>query len=277
MDPVLVVLLLVLILLLAANVVYLRRVDQHVIQVDKRVVQVDKRVGKVEEDLRYEIPPTQRVIIDHSILAMHNVKGGGVGVAFFVTPTMALTADHALPFKGHRSHVTCVRNKDGKHFVFKVVKRDPGLDFAVLRLIYGQEESAYHLTIPSHVEEVAGEKGLFLVTCNLSMAKEAPDVTSVGVAIHAARVVKLHDHHFMYDSSAFDGDSGGAIVLGRTGEVIGMHQQLVNRARDLIKQTEDMEEALNTVQVLVKSLIQSSAFGCVGLRIDADQVRLALA
>ena len=103
----------------------------------------------------------------------------------------------------------------------------------------------------------------------LRMAAEAPEIASVGIAWHQARIVSLHPNNFVYDSVAFDGDSGGAVVVARTGAVIGLHCELVNAARELIAHKEDVGERLNSIEESVKSLIRGSSSGCVGVRLDS--------
>lgn len=133
-------------------------------------------------------------------------------------------------------------------------------------------DSAHHLTIPNHVGVLAGEAGLFLVTCNIAMAKAVPHATSVGVAWFQAVVSKLHNRHFMYVADTFDGDSGGAIVIARTGEVIGLHQELVNRRKDLIEQHVSIGKRLTAAEASIKSLVENSTKGCVGLRMDTPEL-----
>lgn len=238
------------------------------------------RVERVEDEVRYDIPPSRRQTIEGSILTVMRSSGAGAGakaepagVAFFVSGTCALTAWHTLTLKRGRKQVTCVRASDRKTFEFDVVASDDALDIAVLRLRPDQPASTAFLTVPAHgAPPPAGDKGTFLVTCNIAMADEAPDVNSVGIAWHSARIVRYHGRHFMYDAQAFNGDSGGAIVVARTGEVIGLHQELVSHARELIEHAEDTDEQLNAIMVSIKSLIRSSAFGCVGLRLDDPAV-----
>ena len=66
------------------------------------------------------------------------------GVAFFVSPTTALTVAHNLQVdaaggsaRRHLTRVTCVRPGDDARFSFEVVALDADLDFAVLRLRAG--------------------------------------------------------------------------------------------------------------------------------------------
>lgn len=83
----------------------------------------------------------------------------------------------------------------------------------------------------------------------------------------------MHPHHLLYDASAFDGDSGGAIVVARTGNVIELHSELVNAARERIARKDGVGERLNAVELSVMSLIRGTSFGCVGVRLDCDVAR----
>ena len=167
-----------------------------------------------------------------------------------------------------------MRPGDGARFAFDVAALDAGLDVAVLRLRAGVAPSAHFLTVSRSIGVAAGDKGVFLVACNIRVAAEAPDAASVGVAWHHARVVRFHPHTFLYDAPPFDGDSGGAIVVvARTGEVIGLHKELVNATRELLEHKATVGERLNRVEASLQSLIKGSSFGCVGVRLDSDAVR----
>lgn len=237
-------------------------------------------VAELRDEVRYDIPPARRATIEGSILAV--LRGAGAaeaeaGVAFFVSSTAALTVARNLVSaqgsrRSHLQKVTCVRPSDGARFTFDVAALDADLDFAVLRLRVGAP-SAHFLSVSRGIGVEAGEKGVFLVTCNIRMATEAPDAASVGVAWHHARVVRFHPHNFLYDSPPFDGDSSGAIVVARTGEVIGLHKELINAARELLEHKATVGERLSRVEVSVQSLIKGSSFGCVGVRLDSDIAR----
>jgi len=234
-------------------------------------------VERAVEEVRYDIPPARRATIEGSIIAV--VRGGvEAGVAFFISPTRALTVAHNLRISSgrHQRVATCVRCSDGARLSFDVTHCDTALDFAVLELRQGQPPSQHFLTVPREIGVSAGERGVFLVTCNFRMAAEAPDVASLGVAWHHARVVKLHTHNFLYDSPPFDGDSGGAIVVARTGAVIGLHKELVNAARELIEHKRGVGDRLNAVELSLQSLIRGTSVGCVAVRTDSEDVQRAL-
>jgi len=240
--------------------------------------QLRQELQGLTEEVRYEISPTQRARIEGSILAVLR-DGKPVGVAFFVSPSTALTVAHNLEVQTTAKHVktvTCFRAESGERFVFAVAALDAKLDVAVLRLSRGQRTSAFFLTIPRSIVEASNESGLFFVTCNIRMADEAPDATSLGVATHKARVIRLHPHNILYDAPAFDGDSGGAIVVARTGIVIGLHRELVNAAREIIGQKTGLGKRLDAFEVSLNSLIRGTSFGCVGVRLDCDIVQRLL-
>jgi hypothetical protein len=225
------------------------------------------------ERARYYIPPAQRAAIEGSILA---VLGSGVepGVAFFVSPTKALTAAHHLQAFGsrHLRVVTCVRTSDSARLTFDVLHCDTALGCAVLQLRQGQPPSQHFLTVPRAIGVAEGERDLFLVACNIRMAAGALQVASVGIAWHCARLVRLQPHSFLYDSPPFDGDTGGAIVVASTGAVIGLHRELVSAARERT----GAGGRLQAEEHSWASLIQEASVGCVAVRTDSEGVRRML-
>ena len=240
-------------------------------------------VAELREEVRYDIPPARRAAIEGSILAVFRGAGrdaAEAGVAFFVSPTAALTVAHNLGVAGsarrHVGKVACVRPSDGARFAFDVVALDADLDCAVLRLRTGAP-SAHFLTVSrGGIGVAAGDEGAFLVACNVRMAAEAPDAASVCAAWHRARVVRVHPHTFLYDAPSFNGDSDGAIIVARTGDVIGLHKELANAARELLKHKATVGERLSRVEASVQSLIKGSSSGCVGVRLDCDVARSLL-
>ena len=156
---------------------------------------LEARLKGLRDEVRYDIPPSRRAAIEGSILAI--LRGGAeAGVAFFVSPTMALTAAHNLRAAGRASKRTfvktavCIRpaaaSGSSVRLVFDVVALEAAVDFAVLRLRAGEPPSPHFLEPPPRGSASAaspgGEKGVFLVTCNIRMAAEAPDAATVGVA-----------------------------------------------------------------------------------------------
>ena len=60
-------------------------------------------MDELREEVRYDIPPARRATIEGSILAVLRGAGAGeaeAGVAFFVSPTTAITVAHNLGVAG---------------------------------------------------------------------------------------------------------------------------------------------------------------------------------
>lgn len=154
----------------------LRKMEAHVVAVDERLAVIGKEV-------RYEIPPSMRRRIERSILGVER-RGVVVGVAFFISPSVALTVAHNLTpahtvycerFESHASDATEGDGGGGERLHFDVAHRDKILDFAVLRLRAGQSLARGYLSLPaSDAPLPVGEKGIFLVTCNLRTAAKVP-------------------------------------------------------------------------------------------------------
>ena len=244
------------------------------------LLQLREGQSRLRDEVRYDIPPSLRARITGSIVAI--VRGSSeTGVAFFISPRVALTVAHNLLLASSPTsvmrRVNCVRpgvrpSIGEATFAFDVVAHDTKLDFAVLRLRAGERASAHYLPVHS-AEDALGDNSVFLVTCNIRLAHEAPDITCVSVTIRRAHVTNVHEHHVLYDAQAFDGDSGGALIIGRSGEVIGLHKEAVNAARELIEQKEALDERLDSVELSVKALVQGTAYGCIGVRVDSNTAR----
>lgn len=235
-------------------------------------------VQGLTDEVRYEISPTQRARIEGSFLAVLR-NGKPVGVAFFVSPRTAITAAHNLGAGTAAKHVktvTCFRAESGERFFFAVAALDAKLDVAVLRLSGGQRTSAHFLTIPRSIVEASNGRGLFFVSINIRSAAEAGKAKIVDFATHKVRVIRLHPCMFLYDAPAFNGDSDGAIVVARTGVVIGLHRELVSAAREMIVQERGLGKRHNAFEASLDSLIGGTLFGCVGVRLDSDVVQSLL-
>jgi hypothetical protein len=248
------------------------RVDRHA----RDLRALAERHARLAEEARYEMTPAQRARIDGSILAV--VRGGrAVGAAFFVSPTAALTAARNLelgaPRATHATTVSCARAEGGERLAFDVAALDAELGVAVLVLARGQRASAHFLTVPRDLGAAAHASGLFFVTCGLDAAADARDAAALGVATHTARVVRAHARGLLLDAPTFDGDSGGAVVVARTGVVIALHRELVSAAREGLEQKTGVGERLGAFERSLQSLIRGAACGCVGVRLDCREVR----
>ena len=72
------------------------------------------------------------------------------------------------------------------------------------------------------------------------------------------------ERYFVYDCSCWPGDSGGALVT-YNGLVVGMHLEGVNAAREIIEHKTGVGERLRDLELSLKSLVDSTSQGGLGL------------
>jgi hypothetical protein len=241
-------------------------------RLEEKMTRLEEEMTRLKEDIRYDIPPSRRTLIKGSIVVILRNRRK-VGVAFFISPTVALTAAHNLTARAGASAlvstVVCQRpDGDKEALTFDVAAHDTLLDFAVLRLQKTERPSRHYLPIHNLNDEEV-HKGVFFATCHISEALEAIDNTCVSVTIREVYITKVHSHLLRYDAHAFNGDSDGAVVIMRSGKIVGLHKELVNAAREVIRQKDDVGIRLNSIEESVKSLIAGTTHGCIGVRVDS--------
>lgn len=182
-----------------------------------------------------------------------------VGVAFFVTPNIAITCGHNLRNKNIRDVVYL---QDGKGLILQlqVDYIDIDLDFSLLKF---NGVRAKHFTMIDSTPTLGTQ---FIVAgYNLGISEElVVDAFTLDVGIMQGTVVKVSRNHFLYQSMTFGGDSGSALTLVG-GNVIGIHLAGINEARERIDRLSTIKERLNEVEHSVDSLIKGTAQGCLGL------------
>ncbi|KAH9244346.1 hypothetical protein BASA81_018242 [Batrachochytrium salamandrivorans] len=200
-----------------------------------------------------------------------------IGVAFFVSPTRALTALHNLipiietdplddsaVFQLASSLEVILKRDDGSTLQVKVVACNKQYDYAVL----GSAVPVKHFLTIGPAPDILDLEECILLTWGIGLADELE--TDPGFTVHQARIMRQSAHHITYDAETFDGDCGGALILTRNCTVIGMHQETVNRARERKRlNLEDKRSDKQRMEDSVDSLIASSSKGAVALRLDA--------
>ena len=79
-----------------------------------------------------------------------------------------------------------------------------------------------------------------------------------------ATITKVSRHHFLYQSSTYAGDSGGALTLA-DGNVIGMHLEGINACRERRRTATTTSDKLKQCEDSIDGLIEGTAQGCLGL------------
>jgi hypothetical protein len=122
---------------------------------------------------------------------------------------------------------------------------DVRIDYAYLRVVVGTPKQKF-LSITPMESHITG----MLICYGIGNSQEIGQFPSIVThIIHISRI--LPPFEFQYDAQTMDGDSGGAIVVGSSGKVIGMHLAHVNRSIKLaetkeIKHADEVFEVLNT-------------------------------
>ncbi|KAH9261655.1 hypothetical protein BASA81_000311 [Batrachochytrium salamandrivorans] len=199
--------------------------------------------------------------------SLYGVLNAGVvcGVAFFIQPNRALTVKHNIPGCCVGSSLQLVR----EHVTVKVhvVSFDEKYDYAVL-VPDDPNFTSLYLTIAA-VPPLYENPECTLLTWFVGMGNELQDLNFAAsfTMHHEVRLLKMSPHRVVFNAFTFDGDSGGALILSETCEVIGMHAETVNRAHELKRQKDaDVEE-----RVIKAAQLSSVEQQLADLKADKDK------
>jgi hypothetical protein len=189
-----------------------------------------------------------------------------VGVGVFVTKNKAVTAAHNLDTDNVvGSTVRVVLPEVKTELVLRVHVRDDGLDIAVL------EFDGEHEHLDLYTGQLSTLVGQRLAMCSYMLGvEEELEEFSRTMAVSAAYVNKesRHGNHIVYQSNAWPGDSGAAVVL-RDGQLLGVHVAGVNALREKFEKMHSIAERLNAVEESLEAAARSIASGCVAVTVKA--------
>lgn len=206
-----------------------------------------------------------------------------IAVAFFVSPTRAVTALHTLtvhdgePGDVVKLRAVLLRSPSIERSVsMRVVHVDVRLDYAVMVPMDPSFLAAAHLTVCSDAE-VVRTKPLVLLTLRVKLAEKERAVAAVDGGDPMAGISftlnttqcmsSLFPDRFEYTAQAFAGDSGGAVVVSRSGEVVGLHVEIVNTTEHPQKRAK-AKDTSDELMSSVSSLVSNPAHMCVAARLD---------
>lgn len=188
--------------------------------------------------------------------------GSYVGVAVFVGGSRAITVDHNLGDAAVGSSLHLYNPSERKGLQVRVAARSAEFDYAVLE---------YGGTYPHHLQLYTGSpgdlRGLRLALCafQLGIQEEVPEFAiSMGVMSAAGVKLSKREHHLIYTSETWPGDSGAALVM-RDGQLVGLHVAGVNALCESFDRKCDLEERLSVVEESLEQAARSVATGCIAL------------
>lgn len=225
--------------------------------------------------------------------------GAPVGCGFFVTQTLAFTVSHNIHNNGLKPGFSG-RTLGGTEFLFDIVEELVGYDFMILRAPTRTCADYFRVTSESSCATLLGSKAVALLGCGIAMSEETKidggSTLGVSLTITSTNVshVGSSNRHFGYTASTYDGDSGACLFFTPDSCVVGIHQEGVNRAKELLEQEESVGEPggggggtsrstkrtrglerLSEVADSVKSIIQHMSTGGIGLFLGSADVQAA--
>ena len=180
------------------------------------------------------------------------------GCGFFISSTLALTVSHArvsccdgdeikgLSFDGV-DLTLAIRHDDGDGDA-NCVPGESNLDFMVLEIIRGlPRPNFFPITALRSPALLVGNKHVALLAGGIAMADELAiaergPLVPMSLTITPVSVSNSGTRHFVYYGSSWDGDSGGCLFFNGGGEVVGIHLEGVNRAKELLEHAKDLAD-----------------------------------
>jgi hypothetical protein len=240
------------------------------------------------------------------VLSKTSVGIGDTAVCcgFFVSPTLALTVSHArgecatgesvdgLSLDGTRLAFT-IRYDDGDNGTNRSTT-GANLDFMVLSLLGEPRLEFFPITTLRSPTSLLGNKFVALLACGIAMGDEIRPFVSQSLTVTEATIKHAGTRHFVYGST-WDGDSGGCLFFNNEHEVIGLHLEGVNRAKELLEHADAhaditlleapiagekrsrTDDAIRTVSASVRDVIGTVTTGGLALFVGCDAVRAAIA
>ena len=219
-------------------------------------------------------------------------EGAPVGCGFFVTQTLALTASHNIHATGLAPGFSG-RTLAGEELHFDIEEDLAGDGFIILRAPRRQTAAAFNVTTRSRCATLLGSKSVSLLGCGIATSDGTAITGSrstLGVSLTITETNVCHvgssNKHFGYTAFTYDGDSGACLFFSTDSCVVGIHQEGVGRAKELVEQEEGLagghagakraKGELKAVTESVKSIVRDMATGGIGLFLGADVVQDAL-
>jgi hypothetical protein len=271
------------------------------------------QVSELREASEWAIPPC---VQDKARSVLFRVLSKdddrALGCGFFVTPTLALTVSHARNECAYGSGMDVIRglSVDGVELSFRIMYDDgdndentsatgDNLDFMVLKLSGGAPRAAFFpITLLVSPKTLLGSSKVSLLACGIAMEDEtrAEAHLTQDLTVSTTMISHVGNRHFVYSQTTWDGDSGGCVFFNSKNEVIGLHLEGVNRAKELhdhAQGLDDVNELLNsptagtkrartvdsvrTVGESVRDVIKNVTTGGLALFVGCNAVRDAIA
>jgi V8-like Glu-specific endopeptidase len=227
------------------------------------------------------VPDRFMMNLKHSTVQFLNDDDEPIGIGFFVSPNIIVTAYHnidvnrpslvrALITSVDENIITRTYTHTFATNAIKDTKECRALDLGILTV---ETPHTNYLIIHSYCNLKPTRKDFAIASYSISLKsqlKESTDFLGDGFAVMPAVIYKTSDNHVVYLSNCFSGDSGGAVICSTAGEVFALHLETVNQAKEeLDKDAISLQDVAESVNACIKGYSQ----GFLGLRLDSQKVR----
>jgi hypothetical protein len=236
-------------------------------------------------DRLYVVRPSFTETLELSTVQILDANDVPVGIGFFVSPKIIVTAYHYIKDHCHSSLHALIASVDGQHInthtlafapnATKYSERCKALDLGLLTV---ETARPHYLTLYSRDNEhLNSKKSNFAMAFYTMGPKTQRDMRSLGYrfGVMPVDIEKATDNHVVYSCFVFSGETGGAVVSTNKGEVLGLHLQTVNQAREALrKQKKTSPEAAEAEaqEDSVSACIRGLSQGFLALRLDSAEV-----
>jgi S1-C subfamily serine protease len=189
------------------------------------------------------------------------------GVGVFVSSNRLLTADHVLDDDRPVGSMVDIYNpKLRLKLQAQVLSRDSQYDYAVLG--YDGNHPHYLELYLGDPEDLVGES-MAMCAFQIRIHEETPEF-GASMGVMRAEGVKLskRKHHLIYTAQAWNGDSGGALVLYE-GQLVGLHVEGVNALIEKYDRHQATEQRLSAIEDSLEDAARSVAHACIAILANA--------
>jgi hypothetical protein len=169
------------------------------------------------------------------------------GVAFFIAPRVAITTFHQVEpcFMEPKLGIKMVQGSTCLNMI--TIKGDKNMDYALLE---PYEKGFFNFLEPHPLGPSPEGEKCFMLNFSIKVHQQLSIPPSFSV--HVGHISSCVDHRLIYDGHSYGGDSGGAIILAKTGKLIAMHLEGINDTPQQDVDAITKEKVMESVKELKK-------------------------
>lgn len=239
---------------LLASIVTPGEVATQLARLEMGLLKLKEGQAKLEAELKSAAFLVQPETISQASSVIFTIMNGAapVGCGFFVSPKLAFTASHNV----HDKSLSPIVGKtlSGLQISFDIVQDLEEADFMILRARDRDcaQVSFFDITTTPSCASLLGNRNVAVLGCGIAMSQETADPgggsSRLPVSLTVVQATIAHvgasGNHFGYDATTYDGDSGACLFFSSDNCVVGIHQESVNRAKELLEQEESLGSPL---------------------------------